>query len=116
MTTTASLKALTNPNNMETRWTHRKIAYNALKDCQLTYIEVAEKVRMKPEQIWKRLSDMYKEDILIIVGEKEENGQPHSIYAHNPNPPKEKKPTYIQYCNTREDWKHIYDALINHKP
>jgi hypothetical protein len=115
MNTTASLKALTDPNNQKTRWTHRKIAYNALKGCELTYLEIAAKVRLKPEQVWKRTSDMYKEDILIIVGEKEENGQPHSIYAHNQNPPTEKKLTYIQYCKTREDWKHIYEALINHK-
>lgn len=116
MTTAASLKALTDPNNMKTRWTHRKIAYNALKDCELTYLEIAAKVVLRPDQVWKRVSDMYAEDILIIVGEKEENGQPHSIYAHNPNPPKEKKPPLKKWLET--DYPHIlheWEALHCHK-
>jgi hypothetical protein len=115
MNTTASLKALINPNNQKTRWTHRKIAHNALKGCELTNREIAAKVRLKYEEIWKRTSELHMADMIIIVGEKLENGQPNSIYAHNPNPPKEKKLTYPQYCKTREDWKHIYDALENHK-
>jgi hypothetical protein len=117
MTTEASIKALLDPINAKTRWVHRKIIHNALKGCELTYLEIAAKVVLKPEQVWKRCSDMYKEDIFIIVGKKEENGRPHSIYAHNPEPPNPngKKPTFAEYAKTRKDWKHQYRVLIHHE-
>jgi DNA-binding Lrp family transcriptional regulator len=86
MTTTASLKALTDPNNQKTRWTHRKIIYNALRDCKLTNREIAAKVRLKYEQVWKRTSELHMADMIIIVDEKEEDGQANSIYMINPNP------------------------------
>lgn len=114
--TQASNKALNDENNQHTRWTHRKIIFNALKGCELTYLEIAAKVRLKPEQVWKRTSDMQKEDILIIVGHKEENGQEHSIYARNPNP------TYKKYESLRAFIKrkypnvlHEWQALNEHK-
>ena len=91
MTTTASIKALTDPNNMKTRWTHRKIAYNALKGCELTVREVAKKVVKPYNAMQKRMDELEKEGMLIIVGEKLEKGQPNSIYKHNPNPPKASK-------------------------
>ncbi len=118
MTTKASLKALLSPNNQQTRWTHRKIIYNALKGCELTYLEIAAKVRLKPEQVWKRASDLEHEDILIIVGQKEENGQPHSIYAQNPNPPNldGKIPPFKEWVkeNHPDIW-HKYRALYHHE-
>jgi len=115
MTTKASLKALTSLPNQDTRWTHRRIAHNALKGCELTIREVAAKVRKPYNAMQKRISELLEDEMIVECGEKDENGQANSIYKHNPNPPTEKKPTFIQYAKTREDWKHQYRAEIHHE-
>ena len=104
MTTQASIKALTDPNNQRTRWTHRKIAYNALKGCYLTIRQVSEKVVKPYNAMEKRMDELEKEGFLVICGARFENGQPNSVYKHSPTLPElsHKKPTLRQYLKEKD--------------
>ena len=118
MSTKASIKALTDPNNAKTRWTHRKIAYNALKDCELTIREIATKTRLTYNQVQKRISELLEDGMITEYSGKQENGQPNTIFRINPNPPKPspKKPTLSQFV--KEHYPHIlveYNGRNNHK-
>jgi hypothetical protein len=66
----------------------------------------------------RRISDLVSNDKVVIVGKRKHFKRNISLYSVKDQMelyPTEKKLTYIQYCKTREDWKHIYEALINHK-
>lgn len=86
--TTASKIAYFNPDNKVRRLSHKQMCYNALVGSQsgLTYIEVASKVDLSFQQTWKRVSDLHKEDKLIIIGTRALHGRKYSIYKINNEP------------------------------
>lgn len=118
--TTASKQAFSKPENQLSFWSHKKICLNALKNEPkgLTYREVAAKVRLKPDQCWKRLSELHTEGRIITCGVKEENGNANSIYAINDNPPlfHVKKLTLREFIEKENPaLLHKYEALHEHK-
>jgi hypothetical protein len=66
----------------------------------------------------RRLSDLVSKDKVIAVGKRKHFKRNISLYSVKDQfelYPTEKKLTFHQYCKTREDWKHIYESLVNHK-
>lgn len=67
-------------------WTHRNIIVEAMKDgLKRGYKEIAFKVRLKEEQVWKRVSELESDGRLINVGTVKINGRENTLYQYNFN-------------------------------
>jgi hypothetical protein len=69
-------------------------------------------------EVQRRISDLVNVDKVIAVGKRKHFKRNISLYSVKDQLelyPTEKKLTFIQYANTREDWKHIYEAVVNHE-
>jgi hypothetical protein len=94
---------------------HRKLVFSV---CWIgrTNREIATATGLKYNQVQKRSSELYLSGEFKIIGEKIEGGRANPIYIQSKATSKpDKKLTYPEYCKTREDWKHIYEAVVNHK-
>lgn len=114
--TTASKETYAKPENQIGYWTHRNICFNALKNEPkgLTYREVAAKVRLKPDQCWKRMSELHTDGEIKIIGEREENGNANSVYVINPEPELfhiKKEPLKKWLKNNHPDIYHKWEVL-----
>lgn len=89
MSTTSSKEAYFNPENQVKRLSHKQRCYNALigETKGLSYFLVAAKAGLTQQQTWKRLSDLNKEDKIIIIGTETINNRTFSLYAINQQPP-----------------------------
>jgi len=111
--TTASKQSY--PKTKELRKKHRKQVYSV---CWIgrTNREIATATGLKYNQVQKRSSELHSDGEFKVIGDKLEGGRANSIYIQsNATKKPDKKLTFIQYCKTREDWKHIYESLVNHK-
>lgn len=118
MATRASIEALTSLPNQQTRWTHRRIAYNALNNCELTIREISTKVVKPYNAIQKRISELLEDGMIVECGERLENGQTNTIFKQNPNTPTEieKRLTFMQFAKKhRPQWIAEYESLCLHR-
>jgi len=113
MTTQASKKAFSATTQLRKK--HRALVYSV---CWIgrTNREIATATGLKYNQVQERSSELHSDGEFKVIDEKIEGGRANSIYIQSKATSKpDKKMTYLEYCKTREDWKHIYEALINHK-
>ena len=99
-------------------WTHRNIITEAMKDgVKRTYREIASKVVLKDEQVWKRVSELEASGTLIDVGIKNVNGNPNTLYQFNFDGSKStKKPQFKKWCKeVHPEIVHEFDVLFNHE-
>ena len=117
--TTSSSKAFTRPENDIKFWTVRNIVFNALKSepAGMTYREIARKVRLTPDAVWKRASELHKAGKIKIIEKRLENGFPNSIYAINPEAEDFKPvPTLREWLHaSHPEILHKYQVLIKHE-
>lgn len=117
--TTASKEAYAKPENQLSYWTHRNICLNALKnEFGMTFREVSNKTKLKPDSCWKRMSELHKDGKIKIIGEKMENGNWNSIYAIVTEPELfcTKPPTLKAWLKENHpDILHKYNVLIKHE-
>jgi hypothetical protein len=68
--TNKSKQAYANQQNAERRITHRQKCLNGLEreTTGLTYLQLAAKIGLKPDQTWKRASDLHKDGLIMICG------------------------------------------------
>jgi len=115
--TTQSTKAYFDESNTKSRVSHRKMCLLGLEREQngLTYKQLAAKIGLKPEQVWKRLSELHTENMIAIAGTTDT----YSRYKLVREPglfPVEKKPTFTDWAkqNEPEIWRK-YRVLIWHE-
>lgn len=87
--TNASKQSYYKPENWVARISHKQKCFDALigEKEGLTYPEIRYKTLLKETECQKRLSDLYAEEKVIIVGTREINGNTYSVYKINNQPP-----------------------------
>lgn len=118
--TTASKQAYFNPDNQVRRISHKQKCYNALigEIMGLTYPEIAVKAYLKPEQTWKRVSELHKDEEIIIIGTRIFNNREFSVYLINNQPQLFRTPklTFKQFVKQKyPNILHEYEVLHEHK-
>lgn len=93
-------------------WKHKNIILESMKDgLKRTYKEIAFKVRLRDDQVWKRVSELEADGKLINVGTVEVNGRSNTLYQLNfNNLPSTKKQSFSdfvkgKYPNIYEEYK-----------
>lgn len=99
-------------------WTHKNIITEAMKDGEKrTFREIARKVRLRDDQVWKRVSELETDGVLINVGTKDYEGRPNTLYQYNIEGVKPtKKQSFRDWCNVHHpEVVHKYDVLVKHE-
>lgn len=118
--TTASKQAYFNPDNQVRRISHKQKCYNALigETAGLTYIGVSAKTGLTPQQCWKRISELNKDGLIVIVDTKKIQNSTFSVYRINNQPQLFQTPklTFKQFVKQEnpELW-HKWEVLHEHK-
>ena len=99
-------------------WTHRNIITEAMKDGQKrTFREIAAKVRLTNEQVWKRVSELEADGTFISVGTKDFNGNQNTLYQYNfDGRNSTKKQSFTAFAKeVHPDWITEYEIKVLHK-
>ena len=88
MKTLASTKTYHNVTNLVSRLSHREIIFKHFNNTNGSYTirEVSKALKWDYTRCQKRMTDLFNSDLLKIIGTKEENGNPNSIYTINRMP------------------------------
>ena len=88
---------------------HKNIILESMKDgLKRTYKEIAFKVRLRDDQVWKRVSELESDGKLINVGTVEVNGRSNTLYQFNfNNLPPTKKQSFTDFV--KEHHPEIYE-------
>ncbi len=100
MATKSSIKTYNDQGNEIARISHIQQIFNLFNEtnCSYTIREVATVLKWDYTRCQKRITDLFKIDLLKIDGSKEEDGNPNSVYAINRTPQifKKKRSTRIE--------------------
>ena len=86
--TKASNEAYFNLQNKKRRATHKELILSVIKESKVSMstLDMANETGLPYISTLKRVSDLFKEGKLLIVGDVLINGNKHSLYMYNPNP------------------------------
>ena len=115
--TTKSTDAYFDEGNTKRRETHREMCLRGLQrePNGMTYHQLATKIGLKPEQVWKRLSELYAQNLIEIAGTTDTYSRYRLVREPGLPFPVAKKPTLAAWLKEkhREVWNE-WDLLQNH--
>ena len=116
--TTKSKDAYFDEGNTKRRETHREMCLRGLQRelNGLTYDQLAAKIGKKPDQVWKRLSELYAEKLIDIAGTTDTHSRYRLVREPGLPFPVEKKLTWAQFAKKKhpESYRE-WEILNQHK-